>query len=216
VLGALGWLVWDRLLRQRLMTRLDGVFAPIEEERRLNALVAQVGVVTGASRVVLCAFHNGAIDTSGYHLVKVSTINSYVAAGAVPMVDTIRDLPVGRIMNEIERMMRLQREGDDRWDLITNNEGLPQACRDHLKRNSIDTMYNRLVRVGTLPIGILSLQYQEGERRRPPLGDDLHASLVDDLYDQIALIMRRRIVSPGPFKRLLTSLQGGVAKRSSR
>ena len=82
---ALAWLAWDRLLKSRVVSKLDGVFAPIEEERILNNLLAQVGVITNASRVVLAAFHNGAIDNCGYHLTKLSTINSYTAPGRLPM-----------------------------------------------------------------------------------------------------------------------------------
>lgn len=211
-ISALGWLIWDRFLRERITSRLDGVFAPIEDERRLNSLVAQVGVITGASRVVLCAFHNGAIDSCGYHLIKVSTINSYVAQDAFPMTSTIRDLPVGRIMNEIERMMQLQRRGGRQWDVITAGAGLPQPCLDHLNRNKIEEMFNRLVSVGNLPIGILSLQYHPTETRRPPLGDEPHAKILDDLYQEISAIMRRRIVSPGPIRRISIFLKGGLVK----
>jgi hypothetical protein len=212
-MSALGWLIWDRFLRERLTSRLDGVFAPIEDERRLNSLVAQVGVITGANRVILCAFHNGAIDSCGYHLIKVSTINSYVAQDAFPMADTIRDLPVGRIMNEIERMMQLQRRGGRQWDVVTDSPALAQPCRDHLTRSKIDVMFNRLVSVGNLPIGILSLQYHPAEASRPPLGDEPHAKILEDLYQEIASIMRRRIVSPGPIRRLTIFLQGGLVKK---
>ena len=69
------WIIWDRLIRSRVVTKLDGVFAPVEEERKLNNLLAQIGVITNASRVILCAFHNGAIDNEGYHLTKISTVN---------------------------------------------------------------------------------------------------------------------------------------------
>jgi hypothetical protein len=216
LISAIGWLVWDRLLKQQLATKLEGVFAPIEEERKLNNLVAQVGIISNASRVILCAFHNGAINENGYHLVKISTINNYVAPGATPMADPIRDLPIGRVMNEIERMLRKQAKAESPWDLIAYSPNLPQPCRDHLRRNSIHRMYNRLVQVGNLPIGILSLQFQESEDREPPLGRDAHGAILDGLYDEIAIIMRRRIVSPGILKRLLLFFRGGLGKRSSR
>jgi hypothetical protein len=199
VLGGLCWVVWDRLIKGKVVSKLDGVFAPIEEERRLNNLLAQVGAITNSSRVVLCAFHNGAIDNCGYHLTKLSTINSYTAPGRLPMTIPIRDLPVGRIMFELEEMLGAQ---SDEWTRVEYNEDLPAPCKDHLKKNNIHTMYNRLVRVGNLPIGILSLQFDQTERRRPPIDEEPYCKLINDLYDEIALIMRRRIIHPGPLKRL--------------
>jgi hypothetical protein len=199
VLGGLCWVVWDRLIKSKVVSKLDGVFAPIEEERRLNNLLAQLGVIASSSRVVLCAFHNGTIDSCGYHLTKISTINSYTAPGRLPMAIPIRDLPVGRIMYELEEMLNAN---DDDWTLIQYSEDLPDPCKDHLKKNNIHTMYNRLVRIGNLPIGILSLQFDQSERRRPLVCEEPYCKLMDNLYDEIALIMRRRIVHPGPLKRL--------------
>lgn len=205
VLGAFAWVVWDRFLRSRVVSKLDGVFAPIEEERILNNVLAQIGLITNASRVVLGAFHNGAIDNAGYHLTKLSTINSYTAPGRLPMAVPIRDLPVGRIMLELEQML------DDKkgpWSVVEYRDDLPDPCRDHLKRNGIERMYNRLIRVGRLPIGILSLQYDKSERRKAPVRDDPHAMLLEELYEQIAHIMRRRIIHPGPLRMLWMRIQG--------
>lgn len=210
VLAALSWVVWDRFVRSRVVSKLDGVFAPIEEERSLNNILAQIGVITNASRVVLGAFHNGAIDNAGYHLTKLSTINSYTAPGRLPMAVPIRDLPVGRIMLELEEMLR---EDGPEWYFVEYRDDLPAPCRDHLKRNGIDRMYNKLIRVGRLPIGILSLQFDESERRRAPVRDDPHAKLLGELYEQIAQIMRRRIIHPGPLRLLWMRLRG--ASRTS-
>jgi hypothetical protein len=211
---ALAWLAWDRLFKSRVVSRLDGVFAPIEEERMLNNLLAQVGVITNASRVVLAAFHNGAIDNCGYHLTKLSTINSYTAPGRLPMAVPIRDLPVGRIMVELETMLD---PAGECWSVTEYRESLPAPCRDHLNKNNIGRMYNRLVRVGNLPIGILSLQYDQGERRQPPVSTEPHCKLLEDLYEEIAVIMRRRIIHPGPLRRLWMKLKGGgVGSQNAR
>lgn len=206
VAGAACWLLWDRLVRSKVVSKLDGVFAPIEEERKLNNLLAQVGVITNASRVVLAAFHNGAIDSAGYHLTKLSTINSYTAPGRLPMTVPIRDLPVGRIMVELEMLLD---PAADCWCVTEYREDLPAPCLDHLLRNGIHRMYNRLVRVGNLPIGILSLQYDSSERRCPPLSSEPHARQLEDLYSEVAVIMRRRIIHPGLIRRLWMRLRGG-------
>lgn len=207
VLGALAWVLWDKLLRNRVVSKLDGVFAPIEEERALNNILAQIGVITNATRIVLGAFHNGDIDTAGYHLTKLSTINSYTAPGKLPMVVPIRDLPVGRIMFELEEL--LNPEGDC-WSVVEYSDDLPQPCRDHLRRNGIHRMFNRIIKVGQLPIGILSLQYDESERRRPPIREEPYVKLLEELYEQIAHIMRRRIIHPGPLRLFWMRIRGAT------
>jgi hypothetical protein len=212
ILGVLVWALWDKVMKPSVVDKLDGVFAPIQEERKLSGILAQIGIITGASRVVLAAFHNGALDSEGYHLQKLSTVNTYTSPGHLPMSYPIRDLPIGRIMYELEEMMKT-----DGWVCVRYSEDLPQACRDHLLKNSIYKMCNRLVRVGNLPIGILSLQH-EGDSRIPlskqeeyeneKVTDESYYDLLEDLYGQIAAIMRRRIVHPSPIHRVFGKLLG--------
>lgn len=206
VIGLLTWLIWDRLIRGKVVSKLDGAFAPIEEERALNNILAQIGVITNASRVVLAAFHNGAIDSGGYHLTKLSTINSYTAPNHLPMAVPIRDLPVGRIMFELEALLSTQ--GAENWLATEYSDDLPQPCQDHLKKNNIHKMYNRLIRVGNLPIGILSLQYDETERQVSFINEPRNSKILEDLYNQISQIMRRRIIHPGPIRRLWMRIRG--------
>lgn len=94
--GAFLWLLWDKLMKPTIAKSLDGVFAPIEEEKRLTAILAQIGIITHADRVVLAAFHNGQIDRYGFHLQRLTTVNQYTAPGHEPMNYPIRDLPIGR------------------------------------------------------------------------------------------------------------------------
>lgn len=209
--GVLIWALWDKVMKPQITEKLDGVFAPVQEERRLSAILAQVGLITGASRVVLAAFHNGALDNAGYHLQKLSTVNTYTAPGHEPMAVAIRDLPIGRIMFELEQMLKA-----DDWVCVINNADLPQPCRDHLVRNSIHKMCNKLVKVGNLPIGILSVQYDEVAAQRDP---DCctraffkvpmeHEPLLEDLYQEIASVMRRRVIHPSKIHLFFRKLLG--------
>jgi hypothetical protein len=203
LLGALGWLLWRKLVRPSVVQQLDGVFAPIEEERQLTAMLAQIGAVTGASRVVLAAFHNGQIDNFGFHLQKLTTVNQYVAPGCEPMPFPIRDLPIGRVIVELELLM-----ANPGWVTVELEESLPQACQDHLRRNEMRRMTNRLIRVGNLPIGILSLQYVMGERRLPDLAGSPYDAILERLVEDIGSIMRRRVIHPGRLRLLLGKLLG--------
>lgn len=208
IIGVLLWGLWDKIMKPQVVEKLDGVFAPVQEERRLTNILAQIGIVTQASRVVLAAFHNGALDAQGYHLQKLSTVNTYTAPGHSPMAYPIRDLPIGRIMFEIEAMLK---END--WVCVVYSEDLPQPCKDHLIKNDIGRMCNKLVKVGNLPIGILSLQYSKQDcptantctNRVIP---EEYQTLVDDLYFEISTIMRRRVIHPSPIHRVFGTLLG--------
>lgn len=209
IIGFFIYALWDKIMKPRVVEKLDGVFAPIQEERRLTNILAQIGIVTKSSRVVLAAFHNGALDNAGYHLQKLSTVNAYTAPGNVPMSFPIRDLPIGRIMFEIEEMLKT-----DDWVCVRYSEDLPQPCKDHLIKNDIQRMCNRLVKVGNLPIGILSLQYSKSYN----FGDENccetkvirqeYETLMDDLYLEISTIMRRRVIHPSPIHRVFGTLLG--------
>lgn len=206
--GILVWALWDKVMRPSITEKLDGVFAPVQEERKLNNILAQIGIITGSSRVVLAAFHNGALDNAGYHLQKLSTVNSYTAPGQLPMAYPIRDLPIGRIMYELEKLMKTEK-----WDCVIYSDDLPQPCKDHLTKNDIKKMCNRLVRVGNLPIGIISIQYSRSADiaeacANSAFVDASYEVLLEELYIQIAAIMRRRIVHPSPVHRAFDQVFG--------
>lgn len=209
IIGFFIYALWDKIMKPRVVEKLDGVFAPIQEERRLTNILAQIGIVTKSSRVVLAAFHNGALDNAGYHLQKLSTVNAYTAPGNVPMSFPIRDLPIGRIMFEIEEMLKT-----DDWVCVRYSEDLPQPCKDHLIKNDIQRMCNRLVKVGNLPIGILSLQYSKNYSFEDENCCDTkvirpeYETLMDDLYLEISTIMRRRVIHPSPIHRVFGTLLG--------
>lgn len=203
LLGAGVYLIWNHLMKPSIAKRLDGVWAPIEEERRLTAILAQIGIITNASRVVLAAFHNGQLSRYGFHLQKLTTVNQYTAPDFSPMPYPIRDLPIGRVMTEVEMLI-----ADGGWVETQASGDLPDACIDHLKRNRIARMLCRIVLVGNLPIGILSIQYGEQERRRPQIAQPPHDQLLESLFDEISTIMRRRIVHPSPLHRLAARFFG--------
>lgn len=204
---ALGWFFWDKLLKNHFFKKLRTLLLPIEEEHRLNQLLAQIALITNADRVLLCAFHNGEIDANGFHLAKLSTINSYLAPNATPMRKPIQNLPVDKIVVEIEAMIKAEKT-EDPWVTIKIDPSFPQPCIDHLRNDKIATMINRLVRAGNLPIGILSIQYHTNDRAISALDYESQRKLLEDCYREIGLVMRHRIVDPGLIQRLLNSRIG--------
>lgn len=216
--GVLLWALCNRLIWPAIKKRVNNVFTPIEEEKKIANILAQIGIITSASRVILAAFHNGALDAAGYHLQKLSTVNTYTAPGCNAMNYPIRDLPIGRIMFEIEEMIK-----EDDWVCVSYHEDLPQQCKDHLLKNDLKRMCNRLVKVGNLPIGILSIQYttvgQPSCSDKDFCADQIiakeHEALMEDLYLQISTIMRRRIVYPSPVHRVFGTLLGTVSIKNN-
>jgi hypothetical protein len=205
--GILLWALWSKGIKPFITKKLDGLFTPVDEERRLTNILAQIGIITKASRVVLAAFHNGSLDAAGYHLQKLSTVNVYTAPGAISMRYPIKDLPIGRIIFEIEEMLKAED-----WVCVVYNDDLPQPCKDHLLRNDMKKMCNRLVKVGNLPIGILSIQYTLPQENgcSTQIIDPEHQSLMEDLYSEISTIMRRRIIYPTPIHRVFGKYLGTI------
>lgn len=202
------WIIWKRAIKPTFAEQLGSFFIPIDEERRLNTILAQLGVVTNASRVVLAAFHNGALDSDGYHLQKLSTINTYVKDGYSAMSVPIKSLPIAKIGYELEQMLAAPD-----WLETKYRDDLPDACKAHMSRNSMECMHNRLIRVGNLPIGIISLQYmnnQSNGQTSDKIGRTSYEGLLEDLCDQVSAIMRRRVVNPGPVKRVANQVFGMI------
>lgn len=206
--SAILYLFVDKVIRPIISNRINKAFVPIEEERRLSNILAQIGILLNSSRVLLVAFHNGQISNAGYHLQKITTVNHYTAPGEQPMAEPIKDLPIGRIMNELDSLLKTTD-----WVDIKYDEDLPDACKNHLKRNNIYVMKNKLIRVGNLPIGILSVQYSQSGNKI--YGNCCYESItkeyesiVDDLYNEIVTIMEKRIVHPSPVHRIFGTLIG--------
>ncbi|QGT54561.1 hypothetical protein b3_0320 [Synechococcus phage B3] len=208
------WGIYTKVIWPMIRDRLNNIFTPVDEARKLSNILAQIGIITKASRVILAAFHNGSLDSAGYHLQKLSTINTYTAPGSSGMAYPIKDLPIGKISYDLEQMF--SNPGD--WTCVTYKEDLPQSCKDHLLKNDIKKMWNRLVVVGNLPIAILSIQYTNINQanctdelfRIDELIEKEHIYLMEDLYTQISSIMRRRVIYPSPVHRIFGKIIGTV------
>lgn len=203
VLMAMGWMLWEKAIRPSLQERMASAWAPVEEERRLNTLLAQMAILSGADRAILTAFHNGSMDHDGYHLQRMTTINQFVGEGSQPMPKPIKDLPIGRVMVEVEAML-----SSGTWTPIRREKGQPPLCVKHLADSGIHYMANRLVKVGNLPIGIVSMQYTS--KRRSYFDCQKNASkmiMLNGLFDQVCITMRRRVIRPPIAARIRMAVQ---------
>ena len=198
LIAAMGWALWTQALRPTLQDRLSTTWAPVEEERKLTGLLAQMAILARADRAILVAFHNGTVDHDGYHLQRMTTINQFVSEGSKPMPKPIKDVPIGRIMIELEAML-----ASGSWTTIQRRRGMPPLCVKHLEDNGMYFMAYHLVTIGNLPVGIVSLQYTTKRRsyfdcqKNGP-----HMLLLSGLFDQIRETMKRRVIKPPPMARL--------------
>jgi hypothetical protein len=197
VLGFALWALVTKVIAPRTINKLDVFLNHIEKEKEINTCLAQIGIITNASRVILCSFHNGQVDFTGYHLQKMSTTNTYTAKDSAAMASPVKDIQIGSFIREIEAMIK---END--WLTVKFSEELPQACKDYLSRNGIDCFYNRMVKVGNLPIGILSVQYGTEERNKFDLTIKSNKDTLEGLYLEISEIMRTRFIQPSPLRKL--------------
>lgn len=206
ILAAAGAAVTWRVLRARQAQRqtpLGGPFGLIAGQRRLTHVLAQIAALTQADRTLLTAFHRPHGEPLGYEMKLMSTINQFVMPGAVPMRKEIANLPVGRIILELEEMMR-----NGGWTPIVRDPEQPEPCRSHLERNEIYCMYNRLVMIEGLPYGILSIQYtRERESYFDVRYDEGQMALLEALYEEVVAKMRSRLTRPPLLQRLRLSWQ---------
>jgi hypothetical protein len=204
--AALTWLLLDQVVKPWVRKRIDQRGGGENEQQRITEALAQIAVLTGATRVTLGVFHNGSIDSSGFHLQRLSTIGVYASTGVVPTGTWIKDMPIAKIMPEMEPLLR-----ETGWIRASRGDVLADRCRDYLERNDIEVMCNRLVRVGNLPIGVLSLKY-DWPKEGMPEAPEGYEGLLEDLLTQVSLVLRSRIVEPGPARRVFGKLLGTVQR----
>jgi hypothetical protein len=203
VTGVLTWLVYKRVFYNLIIKKvLDFFRSPVDDES-IDRLLAQIGILTGAHRVLLAKFHNGSLDEYGYHLQKVTTSHFYLAKGAQPMEKPIVNLPLTKIMCELATMVA----SPTTWAFAERKPGLPSACFDHLERNSILRMYNKLIVVGNLPVAILSLQYTDYLKVDDVSQKDLISPLMDELTENLSRIVKQQVTDPAPLKRIFNEIK---------
>jgi len=105
LLGTCGWLIWRRFLRQVVLSRFGFLLGSQQNARYLVELLAQVAVLTGASRVALGTFYNPELLTTGYGYTRVAILSCYVAPGRLPLDVESRSMPMERIRADMQDLL---------------------------------------------------------------------------------------------------------------
>jgi hypothetical protein len=203
LLGFLLWMFYKQILYKLVISRLQAAFRPAGQDERIKEILPQIAVLAGAHRVTFIGFHNGSTDATGYHLQKISTIHTYLVPGAPPMVKPIHNLPIDKIMYELAELYR----SSNGWACITRSENQPIPCKAHLDTNFISKMHNKLLMVGNLPVGILSIQYTNNLVMHEATASDLGSPLMESLLFSLTSILQTRITEPGALIKILDKIK---------
>lgn len=195
-----GWVVWSQLLRGWFVRRFQLLLSPPQESRYLLDLLAQIAVLTSATRVAVGSFHAGELSALGFAFTRVTIVSCYVAHGRLPLSSQARDLPISRISADVEDLLM---HGLSSWRLVEAGPHLPAPCRDYLRRNQIACLYGRLVLLGQLPIGILNLQFEDAHLAPADLCATAWAQQLEELFEEVSQVLRSRRLRPPLWRRIL-------------
>lgn len=195
-----GWLVWTQVLRGWFVRRFQLLLSPPQESRYLLDLLAQIAVLTSATRVAVGSFHSGELSELGFAFTRVTIVSCYVAHGRLPLSSQARDLPISRISADVEDLLV---HGLSSWRLVEAGAHLPGPCRDYLRRNQIACLYGRLVLLGQLPIGILNLQFEDSQAAPADLCATGWSQRLEELFEEVSQVLRSRRLRPPLWRRIL-------------
>jgi len=204
LVGFIFWFFWNKFVRKSVVNKIIEIFSSNKEnESRIEDILAQIGILTKASRVVLAVFHNGDINHFGYHYDKMSITNIYTSPHIKNDNYMIKNVPVSKISDELKMM----KNTDDWVSLSYKDRRLSQSCVDYLMSKDIMKMCNRMIRMENIDIGILSIQYCKGHHDDCSQDDfncslndgtSKYASWIEELYSDLCSILRSKIVDINP------------------
>jgi hypothetical protein len=144
------------------------------EHRRALDLLAQLAVLSGADRVVLGILHNGAVGLRGMEFHKLHILYAYEAPGVGPLPELGKDVPV----QKIAELQNLLASPDGTYNIVA--EDAKNGCRQYLSKRGISCIHNKLITLGTVPIGILSKHYCHSDPI-PTLDTEQESALISEL-----------------------------------
>lgn len=126
---------------------------PEEETERVNQILAQLAVIYEADRVTLGVFHNGVIGSQGAHYNKVEITAGYSAPGVIKLPELGKDVEASTIMDDFGTMWK---EGKE---LFLDKSSAHHSCALYMTRRDIFHLWNKVLFVGNLDVGILSMHW---------------------------------------------------------
>jgi hypothetical protein len=204
IIGLAAFALWRRVVRPFLVERFYWAINPFEEERKIPILLAQMKAVTNASQVLVGTFHNGEIDHRGYHLKKFSVIYFWGKDGIISSRSLPTNIPAEKLTAEIDRT--IETKG---WNHAALKDMKDRNCISYLEDNGLSATSTRMIMMGNIPIGMISIQYATDDFENRELNDYSVNAVLEDLFNQLQSLMKRRfkhsIENANVFKKLFNA-----------
>ena len=140
-------------LAKKVEVEEEELLIPQEELERVKEILAQISILTEADRVTLGVFHNGVIGATGAHYDKLAVLAGYCQPGVLPLPELYKDIEANTLMNDLTPLF------ENSVDLEITRETAPRSCGLYMSRRDIHKLHNRLLKVGNLEIGVLSIHW---------------------------------------------------------
>lgn len=187
IMTLLGFAIWRKFLRPMLVERFYWVINPFEEERKIPILLAQIQAVADAKCVMVGSFHNGEVDSRGYHLKKYSVIYHWSQNEL-----NQRYLPANLLIDNLSPSVRKAMESNE-WAHVHIEENYDDECQSYLRENNLCAISMRLIQMGNIPIGLLTIQYDSDDLDNSLKTQGCYGNAVlDELFLQLQGLMKRR------------------------
>ncbi len=132
---------------------------PPRETRRVHDLLAQLGILARADRVVLGLFHNGHLSRRGFHMDFLAIPFCYERPGMASLPEFRRDIPVSEILREMESLWQIpSRQVCISKDSLTEEN---EDCRLYLENRNLQAVRLHLLASGTTEVALLGFHYQD-------------------------------------------------------
>lgn len=129
---------------------------------RARELLAQLAILTNSDRVLLGLYHNGLIDSSGFHLSRLQILAGYFQPGTENVSEYLRVVPV----SAVPELRSLWASPNGMVMVRADDPALSTGCRTYLDLRSIRILVNITLRAGDTDVGVLGCHYTRGQEPR--------------------------------------------------
>ena len=140
--------------RQLQAFQRPNLFLP-RDLARVNQLLSQLAILTGAQRVILGVFHNGVLSAEGWHLSRLQCVAAYLSPGTEPISELYRIIPI----EHIPELHALFLSANGMVSVDSKDPKLSPGCRMYLETRGIGCLRNILLKAGTVETGLVAFHY---------------------------------------------------------
>ena len=127
-----------------------------KEMQRAKELLSQLAILSGADRAVLGLYHNGHLDSAGFHLSKLQILAVYCKPGVAFLPEGGRTIPI----DSVPELRRLWSSPDGIMTASIKDEQLSSGCRTYMEIRDIKCLRNITLMAGTqVEVGIVGLHF---------------------------------------------------------